>query len=65
MVRITGQAIKVQWNLDLETLGLEHSFDLEELLLSETNSGFMIKIHLDLVHSLDLETSTTATETGF
>ena len=50
--------------LDLETLDLEHSLDLEHWV-SVTKSGFIIEIYLDLMHSLDLETSTMATETGF
>ena len=49
----------------METLDLEYSLDLEHWV-QVTNSGFMIKIYLDLVHSLDLETSTMVTETtGF
>ena len=48
---------EIQRNLDLETLNLEHSVPVTKLL-------FMLRIYLALVHSLDLETSTTATETN-
>ena len=40
----------VQWNLDLETLDLEYSLDLDNGVLV-TKSGFMIYIYLDLVQS--------------